>query len=61
MRVVQMIIVQGLRDRASDIHIEPAGDRVRVRFRIDGALVDVLDLPGPSGRPWSVGSRCSAR
>jgi type IV pilus assembly protein PilB len=48
-RVVQMIITQGLRDRASDIHIEPYGDRVRVRYRIDGALTDVLDLPGSIG------------
>jgi type IV pilus assembly protein PilB len=48
-RVVQMIITQALRDRASDIHIEPSGDRIRVRFRIDGALTDVLDLPGSIG------------
>ena len=48
-RVVQMVITQGLRDRASDIHIEPYGDRVRVRYRIDGALTDVLDLPGSIG------------
>jgi type IV pilus assembly protein PilB len=48
-RVVQMVITQGLRDRASDIHIEPSGERVRVRYRIDGALSDVLDLPGSIG------------
>ena len=48
-QVVQMIITQGLRDRASDIHIEPSGDRVRVRYRIDGALTDGLDLPGSIG------------
>jgi type IV pilus assembly protein PilB len=48
-RVVQMVITQGLRDRASDIHIEPSGDRIRVRYRIDGALTDVLDLPGSIG------------
>ena len=48
-QVVQMIITQGLRDRASDIHIEPSGARVRVRLRIDGALTDVLDLPGSIG------------
>ena len=48
-RVVQMVITQGLRDRASDIHIEPSGDRIRVRYRIDGALHDVLDLPGSIG------------
>jgi type IV pilus assembly protein PilB len=44
-QVVQMIITQALRDRASDIHIEPRPDHVRVRFRIDGALHDVLQLP----------------
>ncbi|QIK77293.1 type II/IV secretion system protein [Nocardioides piscis] len=48
-RVVQMIVTQALRDRASDIHIEPSGERVRVRYRIDGALTDVLDLPGSMG------------
>jgi type IV pilus assembly protein PilB len=48
-RVVQMIITQGMRDRASDIHIEPSGERVRVRYRIDGALTDVLDLPASIG------------
>ncbi|MEQ6900028.1 GspE/PulE family protein [Nocardioides sp. YIM 152588] len=48
-RVVQMIITQALRDRASDIHVEPAGKRVRVRYRIDGALVEVLDLPESIG------------
>ena len=44
-----MIITQALRDRASDIHIEPQDDRVRVRFRIDGALHDVLALPADMG------------
>lgn len=50
-QIVQLLITQGLRDRASDIHIEPQGDRVRVRYRIDGALQDVLDLPGGLGPP----------
>ncbi|MDP2709779.1 MAG: GspE/PulE family protein [Solirubrobacteraceae bacterium] len=44
-RLVTQVITQGLRDRASDVHIEPQNDRVRVRFRIDGALHDVLALP----------------
>lgn len=48
-QVVHKIITQGLRDRASDIHLEPSGERVRVRYRIDGALTDVLDLPGSIG------------
>ena len=48
-QVVQLIITQGLRDRASDIHLEPQEERVRVRYRIDGALHDVLTLPGSMG------------
>jgi len=48
-QVVRLLITQGLRDRASDIHIEPQADRIRVRYRVDGALHDVLDLPGTMG------------
>jgi len=48
-QVVQLLITQGLRDRASDIHIEPQGDRIRVRYRVDGALHEVLDLPASMG------------
>jgi type IV pilus assembly protein PilB len=50
-RVVSLIISQGLRDRASDIHIEPQEHSVRIRYRIDGILSDALKLPkamGPS-------------
>ncbi|MGE5827572.1 MAG: GspE/PulE family protein [Micromonosporaceae bacterium] len=48
-QVVQLLITQALRDRASDIHIEPHEERVRVRYRIDGALHDMLDLPATMG------------
>jgi type IV pilus assembly protein PilB len=48
-QVVNLIITQALRDRASDVHIEPQGDQVRVRMRIDGALHDVLSLPTEMG------------
>lgn len=44
-QIVNMLIAQGLRDRASDIHLEPQQDRLRVRFRIDGLLTDALTLP----------------
>jgi type IV pilus assembly protein PilB len=44
-QVVNKIITQALRDRASDVHIEPQDERLRIRFRIDGALHDVLALP----------------
>jgi type IV pilus assembly protein PilB len=48
-QVVQLLITQGLRDRASHIHIEPTEDRIRVRYRVDGALHEVLSLPGSIG------------
>jgi type IV pilus assembly protein PilB len=47
--VVNLIIEQAVRDRASDIHIEPQDSRLRIRFRIDGALHDVLALPANMG------------
>jgi type IV pilus assembly protein PilB len=40
-----MLITQGLRDRASDIHVEPQKDHLRIRFRVDGVLQDVAHLP----------------
>lgn len=36
---------QAVRMRASDIHIEPSGQKVRVRYRIDGLLREVMELP----------------
>jgi type IV pilus assembly protein PilB len=48
-QVVQLLITQGLRDRASDIHIEPTDDRIRVRYRVDGALHEVASLPASIG------------
>ncbi|MCB0970225.1 MAG: Flp pilus assembly complex ATPase component TadA [Acidimicrobiales bacterium] len=44
-QVVNTILSLAIRDRASDVHIEPMGDRVRVRNRTDGALHEVLSLP----------------
>jgi len=43
--IVNLMISQALRDRASDIHIEPQQERVRIRYRIDGLLTDALTLP----------------
>jgi type IV pilus assembly protein PilB len=39
-RLVNLIISEAINLRASDIHIEPFADRVRVRYRIDGVLVE---------------------
>lgn len=48
-QVVTMILAQAQRDRASDVHIEPMDALVRVRFRIDGVLHDVVTLPSSMG------------
>ncbi len=40
-----LMVSQAIRDRASDIHIEPQESRVRVRYRIDGILHDSASLP----------------
>ncbi len=44
-QLVNRIVSQAMRDRTSDIHIEPLDDKVRVRFRIDGHLVEAFSLP----------------
>ncbi|HEY3672875.1 MAG TPA: ATPase, T2SS/T4P/T4SS family [Acidimicrobiia bacterium] len=45
-QVVTRILTEAVRDRASDIHVEPQGDELRIRFRVDGALHDATTLPG---------------
>lgn len=44
-KIVSTILDYALTSRASDVHIEPQEDRVRVRYRIDGILYDKLSLP----------------
>jgi type IV pilus assembly protein PilB len=44
-KLVQAMIAEAVRNRASDIHIEPMKDRVRVRYRIDGECVDRDRIP----------------
>ncbi len=44
-QLVNMLIVQGVKDRASDIHIEPNEVGLLIRFRVDGMLHDIRTLP----------------
>jgi type IV pilus assembly protein PilB len=44
-KIVNLILVQALKDRASDIHIEPAEKSVRLRYRLDGNLVEASGPP----------------
>jgi general secretion pathway protein E len=42
---LNLIVDEAVKARASDIHIEPEEERVRIRFRIDGTLQDTMSLP----------------
>ncbi|HZJ99994.1 MAG TPA: ATPase, T2SS/T4P/T4SS family [Tissierellaceae bacterium] len=44
-RLLNSLIEQAIRSRASDIHIEPYQEEIRVRFRVDGDLREIMVLP----------------
>lgn len=44
-RLVQQMLVDAHKMRASDIHIEPMEDRLRIRFRVDGKLIETATHP----------------
>ena len=44
-QLVNRIVGQAMRDRASDIHVEPLDESLRIRFRVDGTLVEAFSLP----------------
>jgi len=50
-RLANLIISQAVIDKASDIHIEPQKECVRVRYRIDGVLSDGMQLPKKVNMP----------
>lgn len=49
-RLINAILSQAVREKASDVHLEPFEDRVAVRFRVDGVLTEVLS-PKPELAP----------
>src|SRR3989440_4459564 len=44
-KLANLILVQAVKDRASDVHIEPLAKGVRLRYRIDGVLMDATPPP----------------
>jgi general secretion pathway protein E len=44
-QALNLLIDEAVKARASDIHIEPGEERVRIRYRIDGTLQDTMSLP----------------
>ena len=60
-RLVHLIIQEAVTSRASDIHIEPFVDRVRIRYRIDGVLMERDSPPGDCSHRSSRRSRSWVR
>ncbi len=44
-KLVNLVIMQAVKDRASDIHIEPEENALKVRFRVDGMLHEMFSPP----------------
>jgi type IV pilus assembly protein PilB len=44
-KLVNAILTDAIRKRASDIHIEPYEKELRVRFRVDGVLYEMMQPP----------------
>src|SRR5215510_15053449 len=54
-KLANLILVQAIKERASDIHIEPFEKMVRLRYRIDGSLID--KVPPPKNLQIALASR----
>ncbi len=54
-KLANIIVMQAIKDRASDIHIEPFEKSLRLRYRIDGALIDAT--PPPKAMQLALASR----
>lgn len=44
-KIVNLMISEAIKKRASDIHLEPQENDLRIRFRIDGDLIDIFKIP----------------
>jgi general secretion pathway protein E len=44
-KLVNLLVAGAIKDRASDIHVEPYSSNLKIRYRIDGILYDILNLP----------------
>jgi type IV pilus assembly protein PilB len=54
-KLANLIVLQAIKDRASDVHIEPFEKTVRLRYRIDGVLIDAT--PPPKQMQLAIASR----
>ena len=44
-KIVNLILVQAIKEKASDIHIEPFEKEIKLRYRVDGALIEATSPP----------------
>ncbi len=54
-RLLNLVLMQAIRDKASDIHFEPFEDEFKMRYRIDGVLYEMI--PPPKHLAWAITSR----
>ncbi len=54
-KLANLVVLQAIKDRASDIHLEPFEKQMRLRYRIDGVLIDAT--PPPKGLQLALASR----
>ena len=44
-RLVNQMLEQAIQERSTDVHVEPGEDTMRVRYRVDGVLMEVMSIP----------------
>jgi len=50
-KLVDVILADAVRARASDVHVEPQAGELRIRYRVDGLLRDVMTVPRNAAEP----------
>jgi type IV pilus assembly protein PilB len=56
-KLINLVLLQAIKDKASDIHFEPFEDEFKLRYRIDGVLYEMMPPPshiGPPSAPYKV-------
>jgi type IV pilus assembly protein PilB len=54
-RLLNLVLLQAIKDRASDVHFEPFEDEFKMRYRVDGVLYEMI--PPPKHLAWAITSR----
>ena len=54
-RLLNLVLLQAIRDKASDVHFEPFEEEFKMRYRVDGVLYEMI--PPPKHLSWAITSR----